>query len=266
MAPRGRPGHMKRIAIAVALLALASGCAGVGGSPTPVPVDPEGSWRLVEGHTAAGAVPLVDDHPITITIAGSEVSGTAACNGYGGRLEPAPGGITLAELGMTAMACVPDEVMRSEEAYIEALSAVRSLHSEGDELVLEGPDVELRFARLAPLPTSDLVGTAWQLETLLVGDVASAAMGEPASLRLRADGTFEGGTGCRTFTGTWIEDGHQILATELFMDDLECPAALRAQDGHVVSVLGDGFVPAIEEGRLTLMDRGGVGLVYRATE
>ena len=156
--------------------------------------------------------------------------------------------------------------MRSEAAYVEALSSVRSIQSEGDQLVLEGPGVELRFEAMAPPPTSELIGTSWQLETLLVGDVASAAMGEPASLLLRPDGTFDGATGCRTFTGAWIEDGHQILATELFMDDLECPAALRAQDGHVVSVLGDGFVPTVEGGLLTLMDPGGVGLVYRATD
>ena len=38
------------------------------------------------------------------------------------------------------------------------------------------------------------------------------------------------------------------------------------QDTHVVSVIGDGFVPTIDGDLLTLTDPGGVGLVYRAGE
>ena len=86
------------------------------------------------------------------------------------------------------------------------------------------------------------------------------------TLELRADGTFSGSTGCRTFTGRWIESGAQITATELRMGETECPDDLWEQDSHVVSVIGDGFVPSIEGELLTLLDPGGVGLVYRAAE
>lgn len=117
--------------------------------------------------------------------------------------------------------------------------------------------------RIAPPPADDLVDTSWVLETLFVGDVASAALGEPATLELSSGGTFSGSTGCRTFTGTWIEEGEQILATTMSMGEGECPAELAEQDGHVVSVVGDGFVPTIEESLLTLTDPGSIGLVYR---
>ena len=50
------------------------------------------------------------------------------------------------------------------------------------------------------------------------------------------------------------------------MGEIDCPAGLQQQDSHVVSVIGDGFVPSIEGDLLTLMDPGGVGLVYRASE
>ena len=43
-------------------------------------------------------------------------------------------------------------------------------------------------------------------------------------------------------------------------------AGAGRQDEHVVSVIGDGFVPTIEANLLTLTDPGGVGLVYRAGE
>lgn len=106
--------------------------------------------------------------------------------------------------------------------------------------------------------------TTWTLETLVDGDVAMAPMGEPATLELRADGTFSGSTGCRPFDGQWVERGEQLLATTFAMGDVACPAELSDQDGHVVTVIGDGFVPTIDGDRLTLTDAGGLGLVYRA--
>jgi hypothetical protein len=48
-------------------------------------------------------------------------------------------------------------------------------------------------------------------------------------------------------------------------DDL-CPEELTAQDAQVTTVIGDGFVPSLEGDLLTLLDPGGVGLVYRASE
>ena len=256
---------MQRVAI-IAVIGVLAACGGSGASPTPEPGDPGGSWQLVALESTAGSVPLLDDHPVTLTIEGSTVGGRAACNEYGGRIEPTGDGIAIGELAWTAMACMPDEVMRIEAAYTEALGAVRTIRMDGEELVLEGDALELRFIRLPDPPTAELVDTAWTLETLLVGDVAAAAMGEPATLLLRSDGTFTGSTGCRTFDGQWIEQGEQLLATTFAMADQICPEALRAQDEQVTTVIGDGFVPSVEGELLTLLDPGGVGLVYRASE
>jgi heat shock protein HslJ len=166
---------------------------------------------------------------------------------------------------MTAMGC-EEPVMAAEAAYTAALTAVESIGGEGGELVLSGPNVELRFSALAPPPTAEVVDTVWVLETLFVGDVASSPLGEPATLELRADGTFSGSTGCRSFSGEWLEQSEQIVAPSWGMDGTECPADLTQQDGHVVSVIGDGFVPSVVGDLLTLTDPGGVGLVYRAEE
>jgi heat shock protein HslJ len=264
MRVRTRQGGMHRLALVLFL--VVAGCALPGGTTPPSPAgDPQGSWQLIAAETPDGPIELLDEHPFTLTLEASTVGGQA-CNHYGGRIEPAAGGIAIHELGSTDMACAPDGVMVAEAAYLEALTAVRAIRRDGDELVLEGPGVELHYELLPGAPVTELVDTTWVLETLLVGDVASGAMGEPATLLLRSDGTLEGETGCRSFTGRWIEAGHQIQATELFMDDRVCPADLAPQDGHVVSVIGDGFVPSVEGDLLTLMDPGGVGLVYRASE
>lgn len=253
--------HRVRALLAVLLMA---GCGAQGGSPSaPAQMDVEGSWQLTAGRLADQAVPIVESHPITLSIEGSRLGGRAACNEYGAQIAATGDGIELRELAWTAMACMPDEVMASEAAYVAALDAVRGITRDGDALVLRGPALELRFDRLPDPPTAELTDVAWDLETIFVGDIAAEAIGEPATLMLRSDGVIEGSTGCRTFTGEWIERGEQILATSLAMDDRACARQLMEQDNHVVAVIGDGFVPTIEEGLLTLIDPGGVGLVYR---
>lgn len=243
---------------------IVSACGAPGATPSASSdLGIEGSWQLISGRTRAGEVPMVADRPITLSIEGSSVTGTAACNSYGGRLVGAGGRVRIDELGMTAMGCEPD-VMASESAYTAALSAIRQIGRDGDELVLVGPDVELRFVALPPPPTADLVDTTWVLETVFVGDVAASVAGERATLELRSDGTFSGSTGCRSFTGTWTEQGERIADTSMRMDDLDCPRDLISQDSTVVSVVGDGFVPTIDGDLLTLTDPGGAGLVYRA--
>lgn len=241
------------------------------GSPAVSPTgggsaDPEGSWQLTSGATDAGPIPIVDDHPITLTVEGSTIGGTAACNGYGGKIQPTGSGIRITDLAWTAMACMPDKVMAAEAAYTAAIAAVTGIRLDGEQLVLEGVGIELRFDALPEPPLAELVDTTWILDTLVVGDVATAPMGEPATLELRADGTFSGSTGCRSFDGQWIEAGEQLMATTFAMGDVACPAELADQDSHVVSVIGDGFVPSIDGGRLTLTDPGGMGLVYSAAE
>lgn len=256
------PGSALTLVAAVLLAACGSA-----GAPTPSPsdeaFDPEGSWQLTSGRAGGAEIPIVEDHPITLTIEGSEIGGTSACNTYGGRLTVTDGRLEITDLGMTMMGC-EEPVMAAEGAYASALAGVESIGGEGDELVLRGPDVELRFAALAPPPTSELIDTTWVLETVFVGDVAASTVGERATLELRTDGSISGSTGCRSFTGTWIEAGEQIAAPTLTMDGSECPADLTSQDDHVVSVIGDGFVPSVVGDLLTLTDPGGVGLVYRA--
>ena len=92
-----------------------------------------------------------------------------------------------------------------------------------------------------------------------------AAIGEPALLRLDENGSFHGSTGCRTFTGSWVEANGRLVATQTTMAG-ECPGGLGGQDGAVAEAIG-GSLPAIEGDRLTLTKPGGEALVYRrATE
>ena len=153
--------------------------------------------------------------------------------------------------------------MAVETAFTTAMTRIRTASRDADALVLGGEGVELRFTPLEPPPTAAMVGTEWRLESMLLDEVATAAAGDPATLVLHPDGRFEGSTGCRSFTGRWTETTGRIVATELSMDQTECPPELAAQDSHVTQVLGE-YGASIDGDALTLTARGGYGLRYRA--
>lgn len=264
----GVPAPLSAPLRVAAVLLLSIGLASCGSTaPTPTPpfepVDASGDWILESGTLDGAGIPVLADYPITFSVDGTEVGGQAACNDYGGRLTLVDGQIRLGQTSSTAMLCGdPDgEVMRSEAAFGRALGEVRAARLEGDRLTLTGPAVELVFNRQAPIPLAELVGTDWVLESVIDGDVASAAIGDPATLRLDKDGSFHGSTGCRTFTGTWIEAAGRLAATQLAMEG-ECPDGLAGQDGAVAEAI-DGALVSIEGDGLTLTKNGGSSLVYR---
>lgn len=243
---------------ALALLLAACGeDAGDGAAAPTVATVPDGQWDLVSG------VPVVDGFPVTLIIEGADAGGRAACNSYFGSVTVDGSSITISQLGQTEMACEPG-VMESESAYLSALMSMTSWERTGDGLVLRGAGGELVFTPIPEVPAAELVGTTWELETLLEGAAASTPVaGTRGFLRLDGDGTLTGSTGCRDLTGTWLERGGEILFDN-FSSEGEPAAECRDQDDLVVSVLGDGFRPSIDGDRLTVTSMGGDGLVFRA--
>ena len=248
-----------------ALLVVACGGTSATTLPSgpPAALEPDGPWQLVEGTVGGQPLGLIEDARVTLNVDGLNVSGQAACNQYFGELAIESGRVSTAGFGQTEMACA-EPVMALEAAYLSALAKIESAHMDGPVMVLTAPGVELRFERLQPPPTASIVGTLWQLESLVDGDSVSSAAGPPATLLLQADGALRGSTGCRTLTGHYMERGDEIWANE-FGADGECPpGAARAQDNHIVGVLGDGFRAAVVGQQLILGKDDGTGLIYRA--
>jgi len=244
------------------LIALLAACTSTPG-PTPEPFDATGDWVLESGSVNGAPIPVLADYPITLSVDGTEVGGQSACNFYGGRLEVVNGQVRLAQTSSTAMACgEPDsDVMQSEAAFVQALGEIRAARGETDRLTLFGPTAELIFTRRAPIPIVDIVATDWVLESVIDDHVAAAAIGEPATLRFEENGTFQGSTGCRTFSGTWVKARGQLVATQMSMEGV-CPGGLGGQDGAVAEGVGGSFAK-VEGDRLTLAKNGGAALVYR---
>jgi heat shock protein HslJ len=109
-----------------------------------------GDWRLQAGTDQGKPIPIVAGSPIDLKIAGAQAGGIAACNQYGGKLRVAGSSVSFSEIVQTEMACVNDQVMASEAAYLAALSKITQAKRVGDSLVLTGPQVELSFAISGP--------------------------------------------------------------------------------------------------------------------
>jgi heat shock protein HslJ len=253
---------MRPVSLVVPLAALATACSLLPGFGGTGPDVAQGSWELVEGEVDGAPLVLPPDRRITFQVDGDEVGGTV-CNHYFGTW----GAAGIGGLGSTDMACDPPALMELESTYLGALQAVRDAEVAGEVLRLTGDGVDLQFTATPPVPVADLVDTTWELTTLLDGDTASSTVAgaEPATFVLRGDGTAEGSTGCRTFTGRWVEDGDEVLFTDLAMDG-DCPDELWAQDDHVVAALGDGFRAQVDGQQLTVTSRDGDGLVYTAVD
>lgn len=240
------------------------------GSAPPASLDPgsspaagpAGPWQLIAGTVDGAPLVIGADKRVTFIVEGSSVGGQSACNQYFGEFGLVDGRVSLTGLGGTEMAC-DEPTMTLESAYLKGLAAVQAATVDGNALVLEGPGVELRFERLQPPPTADIVATDWVLESVVSGDAASSTIGDPATLTLNSDGTMSGSTGCRTFAGSYTLVGDEITFTDWGLEG-ECDGATAEQDSTVVTVLGDGFRATVDGQQLSLGDDDGLGLVYRA--
>ena len=258
-----------RLAATAALtVVLLSSCAQPGpGSPGGATDDLDGSWRLARAGDADGPLPLSAATPVTLEVDGRAVSGRAACNQYGTRLERDGDRLRLGQVMVTEMAC-PPAVMTLEQRYLSALGAVDAAAVGERRLVLTGADVRLEFDLDPPVRDADLVGTAWSLESLLDGETAASVSGGRPGLVLLEDGTLEGETGCRSFRGEYAVGGPDVQVLRIDVDPSPeggtCPPATESQDRQVLAVLGDGFRAVIQGDLLTVTAGGDLGLVFRA--
>ena len=232
----------------------------------------DGSWILTSGDLAGEPLDLVPGWDLTLTITGDQVSGTAACNGYGGALTVddrlASGGqLRVTDLSWTEMGCAAD-VMRLEQRFLEALQTVDSFELATTLTLGEtGAATSLSFDPLAPIPNTEVVGTNWLLDTVIEGDAVSNSPGmSAATLTLNDDRTLTGSTGCRMLEGEWIGAGAEIVFTSFSAIDDPlagvCAPESEALDGFIIGVLEGGFTVEIDGPRLTLMAQGNEGLSY----
>lgn len=117
----------------ILMLGLA-GCAASGDIP--------GDYRLiaVEGVAVSGSPSLRIEKD-------GAVSGQGPCNRFSGQNQAKLPALDLGALATTRMACVAEQ---GEDAFFQALGAVRKAERRGEELVMTGPDVTIRWQAATP--------------------------------------------------------------------------------------------------------------------
>lgn len=250
---------MRRTALLAILALLLAAC---GSSDAAANV--EGSWQMTSGTVDGVEIPLVDDHPITMTFEDDQVTGSAACNGYGGGYIQSGSTITFEAPAMTEMACSPDEIMQAEAMFADAIARVDTI-AVGSQLTLSGDGVELVFEGLEPVPDAELTNTVWVLDRLIQGDVVSTpVLDTRATIEFFTDGSVIGDTGCRPFSGQYTTSGGEVVITDLTANGAECEPELAGQDSHFIAAIEGGFRVEIEEDNLTTWSQGDEGLTFTA--
>jgi heat shock protein HslJ len=125
------------------------GGSGSGGSaaPTPTPQSILGTWQLVSGTDANGAI-SPGDSTVILKLDGAHSSGQGPCNAYGASETGSTTGPISIHLGIrTMMACAEAVRNVTESRYFAALGDVSDASLAGGKLTLDGGGVSLVFAK-----------------------------------------------------------------------------------------------------------------------
>src|SRR5262245_38964136 len=155
--------------------------------------------------------------PVTLSVAGDEISGQAPCNIYRGSVDLGRDGLVeVSDVAVTQMAC-EQAAMDAETAFLAALEgadhAKVHVDKEGrddrDTLVLSGPDdVRLVFRSY---DAADLLAGRWTVHGINTGDaISSVIIGTEPTITFGDEGDLQVATGCNDGRGDWELDGHEI--------------------------------------------------------
>ena len=237
----------------------------------------QGAWLLISGEHNELPLAFPTRGRITLVLAEYSASGVVVCETYGS-LPTVAGSrfqvrsLTLvADPAITGSKCgrsISDTPTRYflevSPPYFAALSDINHFELSGERLLLRGPTSELKFERIPPLPTADLVDRRWTLNNLNGEPLSS---GVDVQVMLNSDGTFALETGCRDLAGLWFERGDEIRLTSerVERERGDCSVTLETQEVRVRRVIG-AFRVELSDDRLTLISRFGETLSYRAAQ
>lgn len=249
-----------------ALLMLASGCAtaepgsdgGAGGTPA-------GRVFLSTAVTEDGRpFPLEPGTRIRLSFGtDSELSVNAGCNSMGGRFRVDGGRLALPDLAMTDMGCLAG--LQEQDRWVAGLLTSRpGWRLAGDTLTLTAGTKEITMTdREVADPDRPLVGTRWEVDTVLAGDAAASAPAG-AYLVFTDEGRVQGSTGCNQMSGAAKRDGDRISFAQLITTKMACADELNRLEAAVISVLDGSVAWRVDADRLELRNPNGHGLSLRA--
>jgi heat shock protein HslJ len=248
-------------------LAALSGCGDGGGRRDPgAAVDPGAGPRtyVVTSVTEHGRPRhLVPGTEIRIRFADGRVTLTAGCNTMSAGYQLEDSRLTLDTLATTEMGC--DQARTDQDRWLAGLFDQPVQLVTGDEpTIVAGSTVLAMADRAAAHPDAPLIGTRWELDTIVAGDTASSVpAGQRASLRIEGR-TVRIQNGCNDGTGTVVVRNGLIGFDDVVLTTRPCPTSAQVVPELDTFLHGSGTYQ-ITENRLTIT-RGGHGLGFTAAD
>ena len=265
-----------RIWIMTSLLVLAAAACGDDSTDAPPTKSPVGSDADVLAGTSwvaqrisndwGGRGPLAGSEPtIDFGAEGRTVSGSTGCNLYSGDVTIGPGTISMAQVSVTERACVPQEIMEQEALFLEILTSAEGFTLADEVLELRSADGSVSFIEAVPVVNAALDGTAWELDTLIEGEVAMSVLTTttPSLTVDTGEGSMQGTTGCNTFGGTVMIEGSEFTLTDMTWTEIGCEPDIMRQEALILDVLQNAELYEIEGDHLTISGTEGRSLIYR---
>jgi heat shock protein HslJ len=256
--------------VLVALLLVLTACGqraadNAGGAAGPAPDPLRGRTFLA---TAVSEDGRPRDLPLSLQFTDDgRLVARAACNTMQGEVDTSDGKLVIQGEGLstTDMGC--DEARHADDTFVaEVLGASPSWRLAGDELTITSGTTTFELApREAVEPDRELVGTTWELDTLVDGQTASSMAAGARPVTLVFDGTvIRADTQCNGVHGEYTIDGDTIDVALGPMTKMACAPEIMQGENAVVDVLGGKVKYEITADRLTLTNTSGKGIQLHA--
>ncbi|MGV9800530.1 META domain-containing protein [Mycobacterium sp. NPDC003449] len=206
--------------------------------------------------------------PLTVAFDGGQISTFAGCN-HGSGTADLSGGRIVTQLASTMMACPPP--LGEADAWMSQFFADAPTWSlDGDDLTLatDATTVTLKDKKVVS-PDRPLTDTTWKVTSLISAQAATTSQAlEQAgpTLRILADGTVTGSTGCNQINGRATISGSPAIIEfgPLATTRKACPGETGEIEQSVLRVLTGRVQTAIDADELRLSRDNGDGLVLGA--
>ena len=242
------------MALATFLSLFLTGCALTGPGDTAAILDGT-SWLLESLH---GQPAIEDRRQLTLNFKNNKVSGSAGCNNYfGPYTEESKGKLHIAkDVFVTAMACIPSEVMTQEERFIDALKTTATYNIVGEKLTLK--NAEGQATAVFTAQSQDLQGTSWQVTGYSdgLGIIGGLLSSSTLNIAFGTDGKVSGSAGCNTYSGAYTSavSGRTVSISQIGLTRMLChqPDGVMEQENTFMAALKATATYRIEGRRLTL--------------
>lgn len=213
-----------------------------GGVRVQSPLPPTGTFLS----TAVTGRTLVPGTRVTLTFEDGSLSANAGCNHLGGEFAM-DGDVLVINGGLITTEIGCDQARHEQDEWLASLLQARpTIAVAGETITISGPDSSLTLQdREVADPDRPLVGTQWDVDTIISGETASTVPAEhPATVRFLEGGRVELANGCSVYAGTYrLSDDvitvsglkPEVMARCLPPDPVDLSGIVRGEVGYEIT-------------------------------